>query len=244
MEAPEIVFEDETMMVLNKPAGWISNSASTTGSQPVVQDWLKKSFEYEIARMDEFRSGVVHRLDKETSGCLLVAKTKTAFFELQKQFKERRVKKSYVALAHGKIFPKMGEIKASVGRLPWRRDRFGVVPGGRGAETNYEVKDYYEKKDSGKSSEIKEYSLVELFPKTGRTHQIRIHLKYLGHPIVSDDFYAGRKTAIKDRKWCERLFLHARSISLVHPKTKKEVSFNADLPSDLKDALKTLQKTD
>lgn len=243
MVTPEIIFEDETMIVLNKPAGWITNSASTTGSQPVVQDWLKKNFEYEIAKIDEFRSGVVHRLDKETSGCLLVAKTKTAFLELQKEFKERKVKKTYIALAHGKIFPKSGEIKASVGRLPWRRDRFGVVPGGREAETNYEVKDYYEKDGIGKNNELSQYSLVELTPKTGRTHQIRIHLKYIGHPIVSDDFYVGRKTSIKDKSWCKRLFLHAKSISVIHPKNQKMVSFEADFPTDLKDALKSLKRT-
>lgn len=236
MNTPKIIFEDETLMVLNKPSGWITNSASTTGTQPVVQDWVKKEFDFETAKLDEFRSGIVHRLDKETSGCLLVAKTKDAFTALQSEFKERTVKKSYLALAHGKVFPKEGEINASVGRLSWRKDRFGVVPGGREAETSYKVTSYYEKGSD-------EYSLVELFPKTGRTHQIRIHLKYLGYPIVADDFYAGRKTANEDRKWCKRLFLHAKSISFIHPKTQKEVSFEAKLPEDLENALKTLKKT-
>src|SRR3990167_6204115 len=109
MDKPQIIFEDDAFMVLDKPAGWIVNSAGTTTTQPVVQAWLKDNFNFEIAKDDEFRSGVVHRLDKETSGLLLIAKTKEAFEELQRQFKSREVKKSYTALAHGKVEPKEGE---------------------------------------------------------------------------------------------------------------------------------------
>lgn len=230
MTTPQIIFEDTSVLVIAKPAGWITNSAVTAKDQPVVQDWIRKNFDFETAKSEEARSGIVHRLDKETSGLLLVAKTREAFENLQNQFKERKVKKTYIALTHGRVEPEEGSIQAPVGRLPWRRDRFGVLPGGRAAETDYKVLKNYTK-------DKEEFSLVQLKPKTGRTHQIRIHLKHLGHPIVSDAFYAGRKTARNDRKWCPRLFLHASEISFLHPETGKGISFKSDLPEDLKLAI-------
>lgn len=234
MNSPKIIFEDDSFMVLDKPAGWIVNDAATVKDQPTIQGWLARENKSGIARDLELRSGVVHRLDKETSGILLVAKTKEAFESLQNEFKERKVKKTYVALAHGLIDPGEGRIEATVGRLPWRRDRFGVLAGGREAATGYKVLGNY-KKDG------EEFSLVELYPETGRTHQIRIHLKHIGHPIVGDSFYAGRKTARKDRTWCPRLFLHASGISFIHPVTLKEVKFSSELSSDLDIVLKSLE---
>lgn len=234
MPEPETIFVDESLLALNKPSGWITNSATTTKSQPVVQDWLAKNFNFATAKAKEFRSGVVHRLDKETSGILLVAKTPKAFTSLQKQFKERSIEKKYLALAHGRVEPDTGEIKAPVGRLPWRRDRFGVLPGGREAVTKYRTVENYE-------AESGQYTLLELAPKTGRTHQIRIHLKYLGHPVVADTFYAGRKTARADRKWCSRLFLHAAQISFTHPVTGKKKTLASKLPKDLQNALTSLK---
>jgi len=230
MQSPKIIFEDNSILVLNKPSGWITNSASTTTDKPVVQGWLKSNFEYPISNVDSLRSGIVHRLDKETSGILVVAKTKEAFEILQKEFKERQVKKTYIALVHGKFDLNEGEIKAAVGRLSWNRRRFGVLPGGREAITRYSVL-------RSMNYEEKEYSLLELSPKTGRTHQIRIHLKFIGHPIAADEFYAGRKTARSDREWCPRLFLHAATISFIHPVTGKLVSYKSDLPDDLKSVL-------
>lgn len=228
METPKVIFQDDDILVINKPSGWITNDADTTTNQSVIQAWLRENFNYPLIGDFEGRDGIVHRLDKETSGVLLVAKTKDAFNELQRQFKERIVEKSYIALAHGKISDKEGEIKASVGRLPWRRDRFGILPGGRDSQTFYKVKEYYG-----------DNTLVELFPKTGRTHQIRIHLKHIGHPIVGDSFYAGRKTARRDRLTVPRLFLHAASIKFIHPTTKKEVEFKAELSQDLESSLHT-----
>lgn len=233
MGAPEIIFEDEVLLVLDKPSGWITNSANTTSDQPVVEKWLAENFKFLIFNFKLCRHGIVHRLDKETSGILLVAKTKEAFENLQSQFKERKVKKAYTALAHGRVKPDSGEINAPVGRLPWRRDRFGVLAGGREAETRYKVIRY-------KVIRGEEYTLLELKPKTGRTHQIRIHLKYIGHPVVGDEFYAGRKTAREDRTRCPRLFLHASSISFFHPETKKEVNFESKLPQELKKILETV----
>lgn len=227
MDTPKVIYQDSQILVLDKPSGWITNDATTTGNQPTVQSWLRRNFQFPIFNFRECRNGIVHRLDKETSGILLVAKTKEAFEELQKQFKEREVEKSYVALVHGHVEPKEGEIKAPVGRLPWRRDRFGVLPGGREAVTRYKVIRYYG-----------DNSLVEFFPQTGRTHQIRIHAKYIGYPLVGDSFYAGRKTAREDRKWAPRLFLQAGGIKFKHPGSGKEVEFHLDLSQDLQNILK------
>lgn len=230
---PTILFEDPQVLVINKPAGWIVNRADTTTNQPVIENWLAENFKFPIFEKPELRHGVVHRIDKETSGCLIIAKEESAFYELQRQFKERIVHKKYLALTHGELKEKSGEITAPVGRLPWRRDRFGVLPGGRDAFTSYQVVKEYEANN-------KQYSLVEAFPKTGRTHQIRIHLKYLGNPIVADQFYAGRKTSRHDRKWCPRLFLHSNYIEFMQPQTGKLVKVEAPLPEDLDLALKTL----
>jgi 23S rRNA pseudouridine1911/1915/1917 synthase len=230
---PTIIFEDDSFLVVNKPAGWVVNDAETVKHDLVVQRWLTDHYDFETIGDREFRCGIVHRLDKETSGILLIAKTKYAFYELQRQFRERIVEKTYIALVHGEVSPKEGKIEAEVGRLPWRRDRFGVLPGGRDSLTFYKVIANYQLLNTN-------YSLLEFYPKTGRTHQIRIHAKYIGHPLVSDDFYAGRKTARKDRKWCPRLFLHAKGITFLHPVTKKEMKFESELAEDLQEALQNL----
>lgn len=238
---PKVIFEDEQLLILDKPSGWVVNEAETTKHQSVIQEWLKEK-DYPIAASREFRSGIVHRLDKETSGVLLVAKTEEVFKKLQSQFKERKVEKSYSALVHGKVEPRKGSINAPVGRLPWNRKRFGVLPGGREAVTDYKVDSYYSLHTTHLSrASSRDYTLLTLFPKTGRTHQIRIHLKYLGHPIVSDQFYAGRKTARADRAWCPRLFLNASKITISHPETNVKSTFETKLPSDLSSALNKLE---
>jgi len=227
----KIIFEDEDILLLNKPSGVVVNRANTT-KKPTVQDWLEKYLKLKDEGIGR-RAGIVHRLDKGTSGILIVAKTTKAFENLQAQFKERSIKKSYQCLVHGKIEIKKGQIIAPVGRLPWNRERFGVLPGGRSSETNYEVISYYKN-----DKDI--FSLVSVFPKTGRTHQIRIHMKHLGYPLVADEFYAGRKTSRKDKIWCPRLFLHAKSISFVHPRTNKKLTFQANFPNDLSKVLQKL----
>lgn len=231
---PKIIYEDATLLALDKPAGWIVNEAATTKKQPVLQSWLSKR-DFPLAKSREERSGIVHRLDKETSGVILVAKTKSAFESLQKQFKERKVKKTYLALLHGALNEKVGDIEVPVGRLPWRRDRFGVLAGGRSSKSSFEVLAEYQK-------DGERFSLVEVTPQTGRTHQVRIHFKYLGHPVVSDEFYAGRKTSRGDRKWCPRLFLHASAIEFFHPERGQKVKFSSGLPDDLAAVLVTLEK--
>ena len=231
--APLIVFDDDDILVIDKPSGWITNDSQTTEGRPTVQKWIEKSQNYSLARDREYRSGIVHRLDKETSGLLILAKNKNSFHELQSQFKLRKVHKTYTALVHGRVEGSPGKIAVPVGRLPWNRERFGVLPGGRSSETKYDAKAYYSDKNES-------YTLMQLKPKTGRTHQIRIHMKYIHHPIVSDNFYAGRKTSRNDRKWCSRLFLHASEISIIHPKSLKRISLSTDLPKDLQEVLNTL----
>jgi 23S rRNA pseudouridine1911/1915/1917 synthase len=218
--------------VIDKPTGWIVNEAATTKNQPVLQTWLRK-FNYPLVDDLALRHGIVHRLDKETSGVMIVAKNKESFDKLQAEFKSREVQKTYVALVHGKLEPQEGNISVPVGRLPWRRDRFGVVAGGRNSETDYKVLQFFPGNNAG-------HTLVEFYPKTGRTHQIRIHCKYIKHAIVADEFYAGRKTARNDRVWCPRLFLHATSIKFIHPSSGKTVEFKSDLPDDLKEVLAKL----
>lgn len=233
MNEPRIIYQDDYIFIIDKPSGWITNEASTTTTQPVIQKWLRERFDYPLANDDDSRNGIVHRLDKETSGVLIAAKTKHVFEALQMQFKSREIQKTYTALLHGKLEPETGEIEADVGRLPWKRDRFGVVSGGRKSLTKYKVLKFYKAERGG-------YSLVEFYPKTGRTHQLRIHAKYVGHAIVSDEFYAGRKTARNDRKFCPRLFLHAKSIEFQHPQTEKQVNFISEMPKDLEEVLSQL----
>jgi len=235
MMEPKIIFEDDSVFVVDKSSGWITNDADTTTTQPVLQKWVRDNFDYPLKGNYEMRDGIVHRLDKETSGIVVVAKTPEAFLKLQSEFKLRQVSKTYIALLHGKLNTEVGEINATVGRLPWHRSRFGVLPGGRESTTDYKVLEFYPGNNAG-------HSLVEFHPKTGRTHQLRIHSRHIGHAIVSDEFYAGRKTARNDRKWCPRLFLHAASIKFIHPVTEKEVEFESDLPNDLKEVLLKLKK--
>lgn len=238
-----IVFEDKNILILNKPAGITVNKSETTRNQETVQDWLEGKFKNQnedfknVDKNSDFykRAGIVHRLDKETSGLLVVAKDDNSFRGLQKQFKDRIVKKTYIALAHGQLPLGEGEIRVPVGRLPWNRKRFGVLAGGKDAITKYNViKNGQLLKEQGISDLM---SLIRLNPETGRTHQIRVHLKYINHPIFGDYIYVGRKTARNDRKLLERVFLHAAGISFIHPKTNKKVLFNALLPKELSELI-------
>ncbi|OGM11493.1 hypothetical protein A2Z22_00385 [Candidatus Woesebacteria bacterium RBG_16_34_12] len=231
MIKPEIIYEDKELVVLDKPAGWVVNRAKSV-KEETIQDWIKSNVKSQMSKVDNYRNGIVHRLDKETSGVLIVAKTLFAFKNLQTQFKQRRIGKKYTAFVHGKVEPEEGGVNVPVGRLPWNRERFGVLPGGKSAVTYYKVIKYL------KDDKNNFYTLLELNPKTGRTHQIRVHLKYLGHPIVADEFYAGRKTSKADRLWCSRLFLHASEITFQHSKSNKSVTLVSDLPNDLQLCLK------
>ena len=275
MSAPNILFEDADILVIDKPAGFVTNRADTTINQPTVQEWaeeklgIRKAFNGDEARpvpqwyraridnrlretlpknetgivthdrISEFlkRGGVVHRLDKETSGVLIIAKNEESFINLQKQFKEGRVEKTYIALCHGEIKPSTGEINIPIGRLPWNRMRFGVLPQGREARSKYKVLSI----KYLVSNDLREpLSLVEVYPETGRTHQIRVHMQYIGHPILADELYAGRKISKRDRKLLPRHFLHASKIEFYHPQTGEKLTFESPLPKDLASFLSKL----
>lgn len=254
----DVLFEDQYLIVINKPVGWVVNRAQSVMVN-TIQDWMDTYYfnslnrpEYSNSEIQYIkdqsdwdtlnrilfweRSGIVHRLDKDTSGVLVLAKDVEAYLELLRQFREREVRKIYWALVHGKVIDDTGQIDAPVGRLPWNRERFGVYPGGRNAVTDYTVLGRFRDEndvlgaedvvrtfrlDSGKGSHGHGYSLVECRPKTGRTHQIRVHMKHLGYPIVGDLFYAGRKTGKKDRAWVGRLMLHAKEIEFRHPMSEE-----------------------
>ncbi len=238
----KIIYEDDDLLIIDKPAGIIVNKSDTTANQFTIQEWtedkldlVKESPLIDIESDFYKRGGIVHRLDKETSGILIIAKTIDAFDKIQKQFKERKVNKTYISLAHGKIIPESGEINVPVGRLPWNRKQFGILPGGRESKTLYKVLKYYK---NPKTNEA--LSLVEIYPQSGRTHQIRVHLKYINFPVFSDFLYAGRKTARKDRKVLPRVFLHAAKVTFTHPAEGKEVRFESALPNELSELLKDL----
>ncbi|MCX8009100.1 MAG: RluA family pseudouridine synthase, partial [Patescibacteria group bacterium] len=200
------------------------------------QDWVEQTASWlrYIQRdneAEEFfsRSGIVHRLDKETSGVLLIAKHPAFFLAMKHQFMERTVQKTYVAIIHNHMPSMEGEINAPIDRLPWNKELFGVVPGGKEAVTFYKVLQTFPK-----------HQFIACHPKTGRTHQIRVHLKYLQRPIVGDYLYAGRKTARDDRQWVPRVMLHAQKIVFHHPVSSDEVIIEAPLPDDMTSVLENI----
>lgn len=227
----KIIFEDKSLLVIDKPSGIIVDR-SKTNKKETVQDWVEKYLKIEGKGAGD-RAGIVHRLDKETSGVLLIAKDQETFEDLQDQFRKRKVKKTYLALVHGKVEPKKGTIEAPISRSPFNRKKFGVFLEGRQSKTKYKTEEYRKLND-------KVVSLLELMPETGRTHQIRVHLKHIGYPIVADEKYGGRKRARADRQWCPRQFLHAVNLSFIHPQAGKRVAFYSPLPLDLKKALDNL----
>lgn len=233
MKQPEIIHEEAVFLVVVKPPGMISDRQNDQ-EEKSLQAWLEKYFRLKDKGVGE-RAGLSHRLDKETSGLLLVAKTPEAHSFFKKQFKKRQVAKKYWALAHGEIKPDRGEIRARLSRHPYNRKKFGVFLNGREALTYYELKRLYQK-------DKKVFSFLELKPTTGRTHQLRVHLRYLGHPLVADKKYGGRKKALLDRHWCPRLFLHAFFLKFNHPVSGKKVAFTIPLPADLKKVLKSLDR--
>jgi 23S rRNA pseudouridine1911/1915/1917 synthase len=209
----DILHEDADLLVLNKPAGLVVHPGAGNADGTVVNAVLHHCAGIRIVGGED-RPGIVHRLDKETSGCLLIAKTESAHRFVSAQFADRLVKKSYLALVEG--VPRMphGEIREGIRRHPVQRQKMAVSERGREAVTNYRVLASADGK-----------ALVECRPQTGRTHQIRVHLKFLTHPIVGDPLYGRRGTH-------PRHFLHAWKISLTHPLTGKPVAFTAPVPPD------------
>ena len=216
-----IVYEDEEIIVVNKPPHLSTHPASLEQKDTLVNALL--FMKRKLASNSRLRPGIVHRLDKETSGVMVVAKTLSAYSDLVKQFKARGVKKEYLALVEGRV--KKGRFKIS---LPLARDNknFRMKVGflhSRPSFTEIEAKEVYD-----------DASLVIARPLTGRTHQIRVHLSFFGHPIIGDVKYKGRKDS--------RLYLHAFRLEFLHPKTKKRLRFEAELPRQFKAKIKALKK--
>ncbi|MDO8638022.1 MAG: RluA family pseudouridine synthase [Candidatus Daviesbacteria bacterium] len=261
----KIIFQDEYLLVLDKPPGLVVTS-SETQAEKTLEDILKTDFGIKVER-----GGIVHRLDKDTSGLLVVGKSEEMVGKLQAQFKERTVKKQYLTLVHGWV-EKPGKIDAPILRNPRNREKFIALASqtssfkAREAVTEYEPLekleirpfDFAQCKNSKFETIFAGFNKIQLrklgrmdygqctllkcFPHTGRTHQIRVHLKYIGNPVVADEKYGGRRTVRLDRRWCPRQFLHAASLEFSHPVTGERMKLTSKLPEDLENALKSLEK--
>lgn len=223
----DVVYEDSDIIVVNKPAGMVVHPAFGHVGGTLVNAVLAHCPDLSGVG-GELRPGIVHRLDKDTSGLIVVAKGDTALRNLQAQFKGREVRKVYLALAEGHVTPATGLIDAPIGRDPKARKKMAVVAkGGREAQTEYQVRENYEA-----------HTLVEAHPLTGRTHQIRIHMAFIGHPIAGDPIYGFRK----QRARSPRLFLHAARLGFRLPGSGEWREFQAPLPDDLVRVLETLRR--
>ena len=232
-----VLWEDDDILVVNKPPFVVVNRAESIKGE-TVQDWAEKrlkisemnlSAENRDDKVFLQRSGAAHRLDKETSGCLIIAKNPTALVLLLGQFKERKVKKEYLALVHGHLKPKEGTIRLPLSRSRFDREKWEIKYSGKSAETTWKVEKYY-----------RLTSLVRLFPKTGRTHQIRVHLAHLGCPIYSDEKYLTRSLVAPDRERLSHHFLHAEKIGFFDMSgSYREVV--APLPADMIELLSWIE---
>ncbi|MBI3783011.1 MAG: RluA family pseudouridine synthase [Deltaproteobacteria bacterium] len=217
----DILYEDQWLLVLNKPPGMVVHPAPGHARGTLVAGLLHHLGNV-LPGLDPLRPGIVHRLDKDTSGVLLVAKDARTLEDLAKQFRDRVVEKQYVAAVHGKIRQRSGTITQPIGRNPKDRKRMAVVAGGRSAETRYEVLGCFDA-----------VTIVRLFPKTGRTHQLRVHLASIGHPILGDALYSGARSEAR-QLGVHRQALHAERIAFMHPHTHARVAFTAPLADDLR----------
>lgn len=238
----DIIFEDEFLAVINKPAGMVVHPGAGVhnGTLANAVAW---HFKFQISDLKlpaepetPCRIGIVHRLDKDTSGLIVVAKTDEIREALSEQFRARTVEKSYIALVHGAIDENSGTINAPIARHKHNRLRMTIAKHGRNALSLWKVTRRFEK-----------FTLVDVEIKTGRTHQIRVHLASINHPVVGDETYnAGRDNTIADlniRKAVAnlgRFFLHAERLGFTHPKTGEKMSFRQNLPSELSEFLKML----
>jgi 23S rRNA pseudouridine1911/1915/1917 synthase len=232
----DVLYEDEEVVVVNKPAGLVVHPAAGVHTGTLANA-LAFHFKQLSERAGSLRPGIVHRLDRDTSGVIVVAKTGRAHENLSDQFRARTVFKSYVALVHGVTREEKGKVEEPLARDPRNRTRMAVVRGGRAALSLWRVRRHYER-----------FTLLDVQIKTGRTHQIRVHLAWIKHPVVGDDTYGGgRDKTIADPRLRARVaalgrqFLHAERLGFHHPATGEWLSFTAPLPSELSDFLGALE---
>jgi len=222
----DVIYEDDTLLVVNKPAGMVVHPALGHASGTLVNAVLAHCPQIaEVGGAD--RAGIVHRLDKDTSGLIIVAKDEATHAALQRQFKHRQVVKTYLALGEDQVQPREGVVEAPVGRDKRQRKKMAVVRSGREAHTMYRASEYFA-----------DHTLLEVRPRTGRTHQVRVHLAWLGYPIVGDTVYGHRR----QRLLRSRHFLHASRLRFTHPATGEEVEFKAPLPPELAAVLERLRR--
>ena len=228
----EVVYEDRTLVVVNKPAGLVVHPAAGTPGGTLANA-LAYHFQHLPDGGTGVRPGIVHRLDRDTSGLLVVAKTEAALENLSDQFRDRTVFKSYVALVHGRVLSNSGKIDQPLARDPSNRTRMAVVRGGRNALSLYRVRRTFQR-----------FTLLDVELKTGRTHQIRVHLAWLKHPVVGDETYGGgRDNTIPDPQLRARIrnlkrhFLHAEKLAFTHPATQEVMKFESPLPVELSELL-------
>jgi 23S rRNA pseudouridine1911/1915/1917 synthase len=233
--ALDILFEDNSLLVLNKPAGLVVHPSAGHEEHTLVNALLHHCRGSLSGVGGVARPGIVHRLDKETSGCLVVAKNDETHLALSKQFSERRVEKIYNAIVCGEVARDGGEIRAAIARHPSHRKRMAVRDddSGRAAHTRWSILE-----------RLNGATFVEAHIFTGRTHQIRVHFQFLGHPLAGDKTYGARQnTRLEDATGYEapRVMLHALKLSFAHPRTHKKENFEAPLPEDFKKALQILR---
>lgn len=209
----EIVYEDDDVAVVYKPEGMVVHPANGNNEGTLVNGLL---YEMDINDTinDVKRPGIVHRIDKDTSGLLMIAKNDLALKSLSAQLKEHSCNRLYVALVYGEIAENKGRIDAPIGRDPLDRKKMAVVAGGKEAVTNFRVLERF-----------KGFTLIECKLETGRTHQIRVHMKYIGHPLVGDKVYGSKRVIGETGQ-----FLHAKTIGFVHPRTGEYMEFSHELP--------------
>lgn len=235
----DIVFEDEYLAVINKPAGMVVHPGAGVQSGTLANA-IAYHFALEVppagGAPNELRIGIVHRLDKDTSGLIVVAKSDEIHEALSEQFRERSVYKSYIALVHGSPDQNTGKIEAPIGRNKHNRLRMKVASHGRSALSLWKVRKRYGK-----------FTLLDVEIKTGRTHQIRVHMAYINHPVVGDEIYnEGRDNTVADIHvrnavvTMRRFFLHAEQLSFTHPKTGERLEFTQPLPAELTNLLAIL----
>lgn len=232
----EVVYEDEDLIVVNKPAGMVVHPAAGAPSGTLANA-LAYHFQQLSHKAGSARPGIVHRLDRDTSGLMVVAKTESAHENLQDQFRAREVFKSYVALVHGRVKEEAGRIEEPLARDPRNRTRMSVVRVGRPALSLYRVRRRYER-----------FTLLDVEIKTGRTHQIRVHFAWIKHGVVGDATYnGGRDKTVPDARLRTRIqalgrqFLHAEQLGFRHPRTGEMLNFNAPLPQPLAGFLQELE---
>ena len=220
-----IVYEDEHLIVVDKPAGMVVHPAPGHASGTLVNALLAHCPLIAEAGRPE-RAGIVHRLDKDTSGIMVVAKHEDALSGLHEQFRNREVDKTYLALVRGRVKTPEGIVEVPMGRDPADRRMMTALPEGKYARTRYRVIEFF-----------RNHTLVEAHPYTGRTHQVRVHLAWLGHPVVGDSRYGPRR----QRLLRNRHFLHSHRLSFTHPATGEALTFESPLPAELDDVLARLR---